>query len=79
MSKIGSKIYFSKGDDEPFRMVKQFFFSCFGPWKISKCLNLGCSRDQKWVKNGSKTRFSKVILNYAACSNSCLLPILSPW
>ena len=22
-----------------------------GPWNIPKCLNLGCSGDQKWVKN----------------------------
>ena len=31
----------------------------FGPWKIPKCLENGPFQDQKWVKNGSKTRFSK--------------------
>ena len=31
----------------------------FGPWKTPKCLESGPFRDQKWVKNGSKTRFSK--------------------
>ena len=31
----------------------------FGPWKIPKCLENGAFWDQKWVKNGSKTRFSK--------------------
>ena len=31
----------------------------FGPWKIPKCLENGPFWDQKWVKNGSKTRFSK--------------------
>ena len=31
----------------------------FGPWKIPKCLENGPFWDQKWVKNGSKTCFSK--------------------
>ena len=31
----------------------------FGPWKIPKCLENGPFWDQQWVKNGSKTRFSK--------------------
>ena len=31
----------------------------FGPWEIPKCLENGPFRVQKWVKNGSKTRFSK--------------------
>ena len=31
----------------------------FGPWKIPKCLENGPFWDQKWVKNGSKTRFSR--------------------
>ena len=34
----------------------------FGPWKIPKCLENGLFWDQKWVKNGSKTRFSKSCL-----------------
>ena len=33
--------------------------TCFGPWRIPKCLGNGPFWDQKWVKNGSKTRFSK--------------------
>ena len=47
-------------------MLKQVFFgrfepvvARFGPWKIPKCLENGPFWDQKWVKNGSKTRFSK--------------------
>ena len=31
----------------------------FGPRNIPKCLENGTFQDQKWVKNGSKTRFSK--------------------
>ena len=31
----------------------------FGPWKIPKCLENGPFQDEKWVKNGSKTHFSK--------------------
>ena len=31
----------------------------FGPWKIPKCLENGPFWDQQWVKNGSKTHFSK--------------------
>ena len=31
----------------------------FGSWKIPKCLENGPFWDQKWVQNGSKTRFSK--------------------
>ena len=30
-----------------------------GPWKIPKCFENGPFQDQKWVKNGSKTHFSK--------------------
>ena len=47
-------------------MLKQVFFAHFehvvmrfGPWKLPKCLENGPFWDQKWVKNGSKTRFSK--------------------
>ena len=47
-------------------MLKQVFLArfepvvaCFGPRKIPKCLENGPFQDQKWVKNGSKTRFSK--------------------
>ena len=31
----------------------------FGSWKLPKCLENGPFWDQKWVKNESKTRFSK--------------------
>ena len=31
----------------------------FVPWKIPKCLENGPFWDPKWVKNGSKTHFSK--------------------
>ena len=62
----GSKTHFSKSDPGPFRMLKQMFLAhfepvvvCFGRWKIRKCLENGSFWDQKWVKNGSKTRFSK--------------------
>ena len=47
-------------------MLKQVFLgrfepvvARFGPWKIPKCLENGPFWDQRWVKNGSKTRFSK--------------------
>ena len=39
-------------------MLKQVATS-LGSWKIPKCLENGPFWDQKWVKNGSKTRFSK--------------------
>ena len=48
-------------------MLKQVFLAFFeppvtrfGPWKIPKCLEKGPFWDQKWVKNGSKTRFSNI-------------------
>ena len=47
-------------------MLKQVFFASFepvvtrfGPWKIPKYLENGLFWDQKWVKIGSKTCFSK--------------------
>ena len=47
-------------------MVKQVFLAHldpevtrFGPWKMPKSLENGPFLDQKWVKTGSKTRFSK--------------------
>ena len=64
--KNGSKTRFSKSDPQPFGMLKQVFLAhfepvvtCFGPWKIPKCLENGPLWDQKGVKNGSKTHFSK--------------------
>ena len=62
----GSKTRFSKNDPGPFGMLKQVFsvyfepvVTGFGPWKIRKCLENGSFWDQKRVKSGSKTRFSK--------------------
>ena len=64
--KNGSKTRFSKRDPQPFGMLKQVFLAhleplvmCFGPWKIPKRLENVSFWDQKWVKNGSKTHFSK--------------------
>ena len=65
-SKMGQKHVFSKNDRGPFGMLKQVVLphfepvaTGFGSWKIPKCLDNGPFLDQKWVKNGSKTRFSK--------------------
>ena len=47
-------------------MLKQVFLAHFvtevmrlGPWKMAKCLKNRPLWDRKWVKNASKTRFSK--------------------
>ena len=60
------KIIFSKVVPRPLGMLKQVFLAhfepvvtCFGPWKIPKCLENGPFQDQKWVEKGSKTHFSK--------------------
>ena len=60
------KIIFCKVVPRPLGMLKQVFLgrfepvvARFGPWKIPKCLENGSFWDQKWVKNGSKTHFSK--------------------
>ena len=60
------KIIFSEVVPRPLGMLKQVFLARiepmvtrFGPWKIPKCLESGPFWDQKWVKNGSKTCFSK--------------------
>ena len=60
------KIIFSKVVPRPLGMLKQVFLgrfepvvARFWPWKIPKCLGNEPFWDQKWVKNGSKTRFSK--------------------
>ena len=60
------KMIFSKIVPRPLRMRKRVFLgrfepvvACCGPWKIPKCLENGPFWDQQWVKNGSKTRFSK--------------------
>ena len=60
------KIIFPKVVPGPLGMPKQMFLgrfepvvARFGPWNIPKCLENGPFWDQKWVKNGSKPRFSK--------------------
>ena len=60
------KIIFSKVVPRRLGMLKQVFLAHFepvvtrfGPWKIPKCLENGALWAQNWVKNGSKTRFSK--------------------
>ena len=60
------KMIFSKAIPRPLGMLKQVFLGLFepvvahfGPWKIPKCLENGLFQHQKWVKNGSKTHFSK--------------------
>ena len=60
------KIIFSKVVPRPLGMLKQVFLARFepvvarfGPWKIPKCLENGPFWAEKWVKNGSKTRFFK--------------------
>ena len=57
----GSKTCFSKSDPAPFGMLKQVFLAhfervvtCFGPWKIPKCLEKGPLWEQNWVKNWVK-------------------------
>ena len=62
----GKKMTFLKNDPRPCATLKQEFLdrfelvvAHFGPPKIPKCLENGLFWDQKWVKNGSKTHFSK--------------------
>ena len=66
MVQWGRKMTFLKNDTRPCVMLKQVFLDCFelvvahfGPPKIPKCLEDALFWDQKWVKNGSKTHFSK--------------------
>ena len=66
MGKNVSKTHCSKGDPVPYGMLKQVVLAhfepvvtCFGPSKIPKCFENRRLSAQKWVKNGSKTRFSK--------------------
>ena len=60
------KIIFSKVVPRPHGMLEEVFLArfapvvaCFGPWKMSKCLENGPFQDQKWVENGSKMLFFK--------------------
>ena len=66
-------------------MLKQVFLArfepvvtCFGPRKIPKCLENGSLWDQKWVNNGSKTRFSKSDPGPLGCSNKCFVAHFEP-
>ena len=61
-----AKNFFSKFVPRPLGMFKQVslahfepMVTRFGPWKVPKCLENGLFWGQKWIKNGSKTRFSK--------------------
>ena len=60
------KTRFSKSDRGSFGMLIQVVLAhfepvvtCFGTWKIPKCLENGRFWDKNWVKHGSKTHFSK--------------------
>ena len=55
MSLMGQKHVFPKVIPDHFEPL----VTCFGPWKIPKCLENGPFSDQNWVKNQSKTHFSK--------------------
>ena len=62
-SSRGKKMTFPKNDPRPCATLKQDRFELvvahFGPPKTPKCLENGLFWDRKWVKNGSKTHFSK--------------------
>ena len=49
-----------------------------GQWKLHKCLKNGLFSTQKRVKNGSKMRFCKVVLDHSGRSKQCVEPILNP-
>ena len=64
--KNGSKTHFSKTDPGPYGVLKQVFLARFepeitrfGPWTRPQCLENGPLWDRKWLKNWSKTCFSK--------------------
>ena len=66
-------------------MLKQVFLAHlepvvmrFGPWKITNCLETWPFWDQKWVKNGSKTRFSKSDPGPFGMLKQVLLPHFEP-
>ena len=83
--KNGSKTCFSKSDRGPVGGLKQGFLACFepeiarfGPSRIPKCLENGPFWDQKWVKNGSKTRFTKSDRRPSGMLRQVFLPYLEP-
>ena len=76
--KNGSKTHFSKNDTGPFMMLKQVVLAhfepvvtCFGSWKIPKCLKMGHFGTKKGSKMGQKRIFPKVIPDHLGCSNKC--------
>ena len=52
--------------------------SHFGHSKVTKRLVSGPFWDQKSVKNGSKSIFSKILLDYLVCTNKYNKPIWRP-
>ena len=80
--KNGGKTHFSKSDHAPFGMLKQVLLAHFehvvmlvGPWKVPECLANGPFWGRKYVKNGSKCIFPKVIQHHLGCSSKCFYPI----
>ena len=64
--KNGSKLCFSKNDSRPFGVPKQGksahfeLIACIlAPPTAQNALKMGCFGQKKWVKDGSKRRFSK--------------------
>ena len=64
--KHGSETCFSENHPGQIMMLKKVVLAHFEPvrtgfssWKLPKCLENGPFWDQKWIKIGSKTRFSK--------------------
>ena len=64
--KNGSKVCFSKSGLSPFGMLEQVVLAHFEPsgthfglWKLPECLENVLFGEQKWVKNASKTSFSR--------------------
>ena len=84
-SNRGKKMTFLKNDPTPCATLKQVFLgrlelvvAHFGPPKIPKCLKNALFWDQKWVQNGSKRIFSRLILDHLGCTNMRNEPILRP-
>ena len=67
-------------------MLNQVFLARFEPlvahsgaWKIPKCLGSGPLWDQKWVKSGSKTCFSKSDRGPFGMLKQVFSALLGPW
>ena len=70
------KMTLIKTNPRPYGMPKQVFLAWFelvvarfGPPKIPKCLDNRLFWDKKWVKNGSKMGFPKMIMDDLGCLN----------